>query len=621
MRILAHRDWGGSTRSVDQVKRLGGDLTAVVTLDRSEAALGLAESVKIGSRGAARALVGDVERVVLVGAGRIDNLAELRLALGLGHQESPADLLIRAYTAWGVDFPARLTGDFALVLWDVERRRMLAVRDAFGITPLSYRASRQGLWIASGIEQILRTFESPPDLDDQMIVEYLLWRFKASDATFFREIRQIPAGHLLVADSSEIRIERYWVPPLQEPRSHRLGKREAYYEEFQRLFVQSVERRLQPKGSVIVHVSGGLDSSSVAAAADSLARRGSVPISSLRGAAGRFPGLPCDEEVFIDAVERHIDFPIERWDATEADSSDLIDPTIECPGGRITNIGGSDGDVAIANRTGASAILTGIGGDQLGTCSGIVRTLVSRGEWAKAARDLFFFPDATAKSRWQRLRGFTGQVAPIPIQRWATWVRAAIPTWLAPDLHRLARDLAMADPPRFAFDAEVHSQTWNRICAAHTLHAIESLQRQAASTGLEYRFPFLDGDLVRFVLQFPYDFWPRPAPYARLHREALEDLLPPSIAARHGKAEFTPALRERIRQASDILEAIFSDSQWASAKYVDRAKALRFWRNVTKHPDQARSRDWRQIWAMATLEAWLRRVFLYHGAHGGGETR
>ena len=295
--------------------------------------------------------------MALVAEARIDNLDELRRDLGSGSEQSTAELLIGAYLKWGEAFPDRIVGDFALVLWDARKNQLLACRDPFGVRPLFYRASRGTISLASRIEQILRTLPPRPALDDQMIVEHLLWRYKAADATFFREIRQVRPGHVLTATGSGIHLQRYWYPPARES-SARLMSREDCNEEFRRLFSQSVARRLRSSSPVMIHVSGGLDSSAIAVVADRIARSGELPSLSLRGVAGLHPGLACDERTFIDAVARRIQFPIEHWDGTDVDPEDLQDPTIECPGG-LPMIGGTKGDILIAQRHGATVILSG----------------------------------------------------------------------------------------------------------------------------------------------------------------------------------------------------------------------------------------------------------------------
>ena len=238
--------------------------------------------------------------------------------------------------------------------------------------PLVYRVSSPGISIASQVEQLVGTLGDRPVLDDQMIVEHLLWRHKSVDGTFFRDIRRVPGGHVLSVTPSGVHVQRYWVPPTQSEGESSL-RREDYLEEFRRLFVRSVERRLRSVAPVMIHVSGGLDSSSVAVVADGIARSGKLPAPAVRGISGAYPGLACDEQSFVDSVARQVGFPIYRWDATQSDPIDLVSPTVECPGGRLANVDGTKGDVTIALQHSAEVILSGTAGDQLTTPGGIVQ--------------------------------------------------------------------------------------------------------------------------------------------------------------------------------------------------------------------------------------------------------
>ena len=129
---------------------------------------------------------------------------------------------------------------------------------------------------------------------------------------------------------------------------------------------------------------------------------------------------------------------------------------------------------------------------------------------------------------------------------------------------------------------------------------------------MEFRFPYLDRDLVQFVLRMPYRNWPHASTFARLHRAPLADLLPSEVSERFGKAEFTPALENRVRSATPLVESILHDGEWASGDYVDRRLAQRFWRSVSDGRLHVTSLAWRQVWAVATLESWLRKILGYH---------
>src|SRR5262245_24438887 len=124
------------------------------------------------------------------------------------------------------------------------------------------------------------------------------------------------------------------------------------------------------------------------------------------------------------------------------------------------------------------------------------------------------------------------------------------------------------------------------------------------------RFPFMDWDLVTFALSIPSRLWPPPWPYERLHRRALADILPAAIAQRRGKANASDVLANRVRRQVSVIEALFHASSWASARYVDQRQAQASLAAFARSGSAPFSLTW-SVWAIATLEAWLRRLSSY----------
>lgn len=551
--------------------------------------------------------------VSVVADARIDNEDELRTRLSAAGA-SVGELLIRAYLAWGEEFPEMVKGDFAVALWDARARRLVAARDPFGVRVLFYRLSGERMWLASSVRQLVKVSNETLVLEDQRIVEYLLGRYSAKDGTFFRQIRELPAGHILTAEEAALTVRPYWRPPFEGSTVIKTSAEECQTE-FRRLFVESVRKRLRSDSPVIIHVSGGLDSSSIAGAADLIGRAGHLPTPYIRGAAALHPGLSCDESHFIDAVTRRVQFPIDRWDGTASTSVDLdlADPSIAQPGIRGLYRGGTVGDVGIARSQGASVILTGTGGDEIGTVVGFVKDLIADHQWSRAIDELLFFPSATMRTRAGRLKQIVRQSVPPELLRWNAIARADVPAWLARDFREMAKQLAAPEVSKVSFSSHLAGGVWERLSSARLGRVVTQFQEHLFPYGLEYRFPFLDRDLVRFVLTIPYEFWPRPRPAARLHREALAELLPPEVAQRFSKAEFTPALALRIRNARSQILAILEQGPWCSEQYVDRPKASAFCRAVLAKEEIGPAADWLSLWSIVTLEAWLRKTFEYNG--------
>jgi asparagine synthase (glutamine-hydrolysing) len=553
---------------------------------------------------------GQVAHVIVAVDARIDNAGPLARELGVESSTLP-ELVARCYLRWGAAFPERLLGDFAILLWDGRDRRLLACRDPFGVKPLAYRVSNDEVWLASRINQLLDAHEGLLRLDERAVVGYLLWRSPSVDGTFFEGIHHVPPGSTVTFSPGGVDRRRFWVPA--NITSHhansvtRKSQQEEYFREVRRLFIQAVGRCLASDRPVVTHVSGGLDSSSIAVAAGEVLRGGALQAPGIVGAAGLLPGLACDESPFIDAVERRIPFPIERWDASRLEDPGFATPIAEDPGGTASFNGGSSGDLAIAIRHGARVILSGMGGDELMSPAGIVQDAIAHGDLANAARNLWFFEGATPKARLGRLKYVLRASTPIWARRRLSGIRAQIPSWLENDFHAMAREVLSPFHEPLRFSSHVQAHKWFRVATPEFNRPLSMLQRHASDHGIEYRFPFLDKELVQFVLAIPYFAWPRPRPFERLHRWAMRDLLPQEVAGRYGKAEFTEAIGNEMRQRSVGVENLLAAATWASARYVDRTEIERLWRRILAASNDVGVRSWRALWASFTLENWMRR--------------
>ena len=147
----------------------------VVVREAEGAALGMGRLVTTTQQGHHdRETAADVIAVV---DGRLDNVAELRLALGEAPDISDSDLVVAGYRRWGADIVGRLRGEFALLLWDASSSTLMAARDPFGIRPLYYARAGGRLLLASDPEQLLATGLVTLVPDDESVVGHLLWEF------------------------------------------------------------------------------------------------------------------------------------------------------------------------------------------------------------------------------------------------------------------------------------------------------------------------------------------------------------------------------------------------------------------------------------------------------------
>lgn len=200
--------------------------------------------------------------------GEIYNYPTLRAeVLGKGHTlrtGSDVEVIAHLYEEYGPDAVAHLDGMFALAIWDSRRRRLVLGRDRIGIKPL-YVAERHGRLLFGSEAKCLLAGGLDPELDVQALHDYLTLGYVPGPASIFAGARQLPPGHLLVADvGGDVKEPAYW-----ELRGHADDvprKSEAEWsEELRRTLRDAVESHLMSDVPLGVFLSGGLDSGTIVA--------------------------------------------------------------------------------------------------------------------------------------------------------------------------------------------------------------------------------------------------------------------------------------------------------------------------------------------------------------------
>ena len=200
--------------------------------------------------------------------GEIFNFAEIRAELeAKGHQfrsHSDTEVILHGYEEYGEDIVHRFRGMFAFGLWDQRRRRFVLVRDRLGIKPLYYYLAGSKLIFASEIKSILEHPEVPRTLNRQALYAYLGFEFVPAPDTMFAGIKKLPAGHRLIFENGQARVEQYWDLDFSAADSFRMSEGECV-ERIRFLIDESVRYRLISDVPLAAFLSGGLDSSAIVA--------------------------------------------------------------------------------------------------------------------------------------------------------------------------------------------------------------------------------------------------------------------------------------------------------------------------------------------------------------------
>lgn len=541
---------------------------------------------------------------------RLDNREELRDQLFVGADESDGALLLAGYRRWQHGLADHLVGDFALLIWDGAAESLYAARDPFGVRPLYFHRANGCLAFASEVEQLLTLEHVAKRIDDRAVADYLTGEARYPRSTFFRDVERVEPGHWLLARHGAVSQQRYWQPPAGEQR--RLSRAECL-DEFRRRFFRGVRDRLGSQRPVVAQLSGGLDSSAIVGAAWQLVQDGVIERDACHLASAVYPGLPCDESRFIDAVCRHAQFPHEQWDGTETEKTPSDDRLPAHPWG-MGKFGSVAGDWRIAHRLQARVILSGFGGDELLFERGVFADLAAAGRWLELLQQCRLAPRYSTRSARFFLFGALRALVPAPLRRLYRRALPApakpVPSWWGEKLRGLAEvgtdDGPTAAPRRFA--SHTQQTTWNWLTQPGFLLALEWQVHEAARQGLELRFPYLDRRLVQFILALPCEQRLPNGRMKRLLRDALSACLPACIAERRQVTTFEANIELQFRRSVPAVTAILQQTPWHSAPYVDRAGAGELLNVLTAAP--AGTLDWTEVatlWNIALLENWLQR--------------
>jgi len=567
---------------------------------------------------------------LLIAEARLDNRDELlaRLPDRPLPTASDAELILRAYEAWGLEAPARLLGDFAFVLWDPRYQRLVCARDTAAQCGLFYRLDGSSFFAASEIQQLLQDPSVPVDPNEERIRDYLLperilLHARDDAATFYAGVSALPAGHLLVVTGDQVAVQRYW--QLEPPAELRYRRDEEYAEHYRALFDEVVRARLRTSRPIGALLSGGLDSASVVCAAQELYRAGRAPDHGFTSYSFVFDEPECDERSYIEAMRAKYGFA-----ARYVPGQDFAGrPRLEPRGFQeVPDVSLFDARAEIfedAGRTGTRVLLTGEVADAIvGSSSLVFDSLLRRRDLAALRRHLGAYRRRSGESL-QRIVALDclAPLLPLTLQRRLLaavagrqvdgYVDSLVPSWIAEPLRGSLRGeqrrrlLAAERERRFASPAR-HLE--------HRLLVPPEVSPQPAGWPVAIWRPFADRRLHEFLLAIPPDQKYEPHPesdelYAGskwLVRRAMRGVVPDSILARTTKTRHWAVFEHEVARTWPVYEAAFGPDarpEIAARGYVDRD---RFWSrlNALRGSERLSPLELAYVNRVVWLETWLR---------------
>ena len=550
--------------------------------------------------------------------GEIYNYLELRSEIGthLFRTTSDTEVILREYDKWGSSCVERFRGMFAFAIWDPSKGKVFLARDRFGIKPLYYAVVRSAVYFASEVKALL-PFLPRVDTDLSGLHDYFSYQFCLGDKTMFSGVWQVRPAHCgWAGPDGSTAWQQYWEVHYQIDGEHR---EPWFVERLRERLTDSVRVHLRSDVEVGAYVSGGIDSSLMAALARELR-----PAGRFLGFTGRFKEAGFDESLYARELAQERDLTLHEVTIDEDDFVSAmprvifhLDQPTAGPGSFPQYM------VSKAVRDHIKVVLGGQGGDEI--FGGYARYLIAYWEQCiKGALDgtmnsgNFVVTYQSIIPNLQSLRNYK----PLIQEFWAEGIFDERDQRYFRLINRsntfgdvVNWHLFSGDP----FD-EFHEIYWGSNVGKESyfdsmthfdfktlLPALLQVEdRMSMAHGVESRVPLLDHELVELAASIPADIKFKGGELKRLLRVAFADTLPTAISGRKDKMGFPVPLQSWMRTPGGRVRTFVLDtfrSQNARSRFY-----LSHGFDVEKLMDREGLFS-RNLWAFLSLELWQQQFF------------
>lgn len=558
--------------------------------------------------------------------GEIFNHASVRPELEAhGHRyqsRCDTETIVHAYEQWGPAALQRFRGMFSFALWDTGRKRLFCARDRMGIKPFYYYWDGQLFAFASEIKALLAHPAISAALDEAQLPEYLTFGYTSSDRTLFRGIRKLMPGHHLTLEPglSEPRIERYWDVPA--PGAGAVRSDQEWIAECRRRLEETVQMRLMSDVPLGVFLSGGVDSSAIAALMTRMTKPEPVRSFSVGYAEAEYSELSYASQVAeaIGTRHRQVRVGMEEFFNELPRLVWHEDEPITWPSSVSLYF------VAKLAAEDVKVVLTGEGSDELfagyeryqhfqfnhramGVYS-LAPELLRRPvrQWIAASALL---PAGLRRKLGHTFLGRENSIESLQLDNFygafgAGELAGLLPGAAAGAPYRSYMNYWNADRPG--------SLLSRMLYADQKTYLVELLMKQdqmSMATSIESRVPFLDHTLVEFAASVPDSLKIRGGVGKYLMKKAVEDLLPREIVHRPKMGFPTPLRSWFLGERAQPLYDLLSDKNGLLANYLDMPAVEELIRRQRQGREDATDRLWRlvnlQLWGDIFLKQGSRR--------------
>lgn len=549
----------------------------------------------IDVKGGDQPIYNEDKTVVVVYNGEIYNYQELASQLKkLGHKfktKSDTEVIVHGYEAWGEKCFDKLNGMFAIALYDIKKKKLLLVRDHFGIKPVYFAQSGKKLVFGSEIRAILKSGIVKKEPNDRIIYRYLKYRIHDDGReTFFKNINRLLPGEMLVIKNSKTEIRSY-----TNLQSELLNQKPERYDaqKFKNELVKAVKYRLISEVPVGTCLSGGLDSSTVVAIVNKLLNENVSEARSVgkiqKTFSAVFPGAVNDEEKYIDELLKRVDAqshkvepdPVKFFDEINDFVNTQEEPTISTgPYAQYKVMEMAHGKVTV--------VLDGQGSDEM--MAGYLpyyfvylRQLYESGDYLKLMGESINSLDVLKRYFLQKLQ----------------------PTVKAGSLMGENFSKKFVSEKFTVENRNLKKRLLQDIFSNSLQSLLRYEDKNAMRFSIEGRVPFLDFNLLKFIFRMPDSAIIKNGWNKYVLRQATQGLLPALINERRNKIGFTTPENEWFMKMKNRIYMIFSSGEFGKRKYFNQEEVLKAFQKFI----EGKNTDSMVFWRFLNLELWMRLFF------------
>ncbi len=517
--------------------------------------------------------------------------------------ESDTEVVLEAFIHWGYKAFDKMNGMFGLAILDRKNGEVTLARDHFGIKPVYYYQEDGKLLFASEIKTLLASDKVKTEPNDRIIFRYLKFRVQDDEReTFFTNIYHLMPGEMMTISKKGAKRKMFTKlrQELEELAKNPKEYSEDVAKEYRKRLDKAVRMRLVGEVPVGTSLSGGLDSSSVAAliAKNLEDEKHSAEMSTVGSRQNTFsavfPNESNDEEAYVDALIDKYHGKIKAHKIKPTTQSFLEDLTdfVRTQEEPVISTG-PYAQYAVMREASKyiTVLLDGQGADEM--MAGYdpyyrvyLNQLKSRKQYKRLAAETSKSMDIMRKL----IRGRINQKKPKPINE-----------LLNPEFANKYGDEKM----KVKYN-NLKMRLLDDIFEQSLPSLLRYEDRNTMHFGLEGRVPFIDKELLKFQFAYDDDSIIHEGWNKRILRDSMKGLLPEKIRARRNKIGFTTPQIDWFRSIHKDLEKILVSDEFAHRKYFDQMAVLREFKLNEKDKSSFGSMT---FWRIINVELWLREFF------------